>query len=108
MQKRVQDAEENRIQSEQALKSERKQTAILEKQIGKLKSEGRRLEESETDILLTKIDNLEKEILLKTDEIDMLKMALDRSTSAKEEDLKIFQQVIEQTKNMFLKAAKHK
>ncbi|CAD5119866.1 DgyrCDS8450 [Dimorphilus gyrociliatus] len=108
MQKRVQDSEEKRLQSEQHLKSERKKTAILEKQVGRLKSEGRKLEETETDLLATKIDDLENDILFKSDEIDMLKMALDRSISAKEEDLKIYQQVIEQTKSMFIKAVRQK
>ncbi|XP_033105847.1 coiled-coil domain-containing protein 13-like [Anneissia japonica] len=121
LQKRVEEANESQATTHSQLQEVKRQNVQLEKQLGKLRIDTGRKGSSQskstftannkteeellrTDIKLT-VENLEElqtRLAIQIDENDALKAALQSTMMSKDEDLKLYHQMMEQTRKVFL------
>jgi hypothetical protein len=115
LEKRIQEATFKMTESLSELQNQRRRNALLEKQLGKVKVEqsqmagkkNRNKTQSSTgyvmdDFGLTNIDELRTKLDIERDENQALKTVLESTLKAKEEDLKMYMDMIEETKKVFL------
>ncbi len=122
LQKRIEDLNDKAMDSENRLNEQRRRCANSEKQIEKLKladskSQGGLSKQkslvsqnanaaSSVQMDQFKMDELETSLLIQQDENDALKAALKSTLEAKEEDLRLYVEMLESTKRVFLDGLK--
>ncbi len=118
LQKRIEEMNEKSIENENKLNEQRRRCATLEKQNERLKlSETKSNSGSNSNntnkaksttftIDQYKLEELETSLLIQKDENDALKAALKSTLEAKEEDLRLYVEMLESTKRVFLDGLK--
>ncbi|XP_068715968.1 coiled-coil domain-containing protein 13-like [Montipora foliosa] len=113
LQRRLDEAKSSELEATNKWQQERRQLAHLEKQLNRVQS-GQGVAKGKgkgyssaggAHDRQAKIDDLEElstRLAIQTDENDALKEALNSTLKAKEEDLKYYQEMIDQTKKIFL------
>jgi len=113
LQRRVDEAKNSELETTNKWQQERRQVAHMEKQLSRVQSgqgvaKGRGKGYStgsavhERQAKTEDVDELSTRLAIQTDENDALKEALRSTLKAKEEDLKFYQEMMDQTKKIFL------
>lgn len=114
LQRRLDEAKNCELEATNKWQQERRQVAHIEKKMNKIqsgqgvakgKAKGYSSANGMPDSRAKMTDDLEElstRLAIQTDENDALKEALNSTLRAKEEDLKYYQEMIEQTKKIFL------
>jgi len=122
LQKRIEDLNEKAMDSENKLNEQRRRFASSEKQVERLKISDSKAQgglakqktlinqssnaASSVQMDQFKMDELETSLLIQKDENDALKAALKSTLEAKEEDLRLYVEMLESTKRVFLDGLK--
>lgn len=115
LQKRIDEYNEKNLEIENKYNEQRRKLANAEKQIERLKltdakSGNSGKKQASTNNLQSieniKLDELETGLLIQKDENDALKAALKSTLEAKEEDLRLYCEMLESTKTVFLEGLK--
>jgi len=113
LQRRVDEAKSIELDAINKWQQERRQVAHMEKQLsrvqagqgvakGKGKGYGTGSGVQERPAKMEELEELSTRLAIQTDENDALKEALNSTLKAKEEDLKFYQEMMDQTKKIFL------
>jgi len=121
LQKRLNSATEECLACENKVIEYRRLNAKLEKQVERLKSDGNSKMQNNkirpvsrgnkklsrtSDELHEEIEMLQTKLEIQKDENDALKEALSSTLKAKDDDMKIYQEMVEQTKHIYLQGLK--
>lgn len=116
LQKRIEEMNEKSIENENKLNEQRRRCANLEKQNERLKltesksnsgsNSNNKPKSTTSTIDQYKLEELETSLLIQKDENDALKAALKSTLEAKEEDLRLYVEMLESTKRVFLDGLK--
>ncbi|XP_067933505.1 coiled-coil domain-containing protein 13-like [Watersipora subatra] len=125
LQKRVDESNEQSLVYQNDMKAHKQNAVKLEKLIGRMKLEHNKasaggpkkrekssvsfgsMSDIRASLSIDKNSGLEAELALQRDENEALKAALESTLKAKQEDLKLYNDMVEQTKLVFLQGLRH-
>jgi hypothetical protein len=111
LQKRLENANERAVDFENKYSEQRRKIVSLEKQLERIKLENSASNKTQIKQKSNVLDDLKQEeletsLLIQKDENDALKAALRSTLEAKEEDLRLYVEMLESTKRVFLDGLK--
>lgn len=111
LQKRLENANERAVDFENKYNEQRRKIVSLEKQLERIKMENLASNKNQNKQKSNVLDDLKQEeletsLLIQKDENDALKAALKSTLEAKEEDLRLYVEMLESTKRVFLDGLK--